>query len=347
MISDLELHESLANSKFSAKTIEKEEEQKICSFSSKYIGLLYCLIFSISMTAENTAVKMVKTPAGEKLFARACVQFITLLPLITYNQYKGDYSIFMSERRIQLLLIGRGISSSAVSIFLFEGIQRIAIGDCIAITFCSTIFAGVFAKVFLKEPYTIFDVIVAVISMAGVVLIAQPEFIFGSSSEPNPEQISGVLYTLGAAITFGSSLTIVRALGKVEPSVGVFYYVVICWIISGIFFYAEGDSVIPCLSDLPLFFSIGLLGNSCQFLITKALQHERPSTVGVMRSIEIILTYIVQVVLFNNIPNIYSIIGALLIFTSTLGLTVRKCLKNVEMKEHNNSSSVETYNKAK
>ena len=137
------------------KTTEKEEEQRKVSYSSKYIGLLYCLIFTVCQTAMTTAVKMIKTPAAEKLFARACVQFITLLPLITYNQYKGDYSIFMSERRIQLLLIGRGISSSAVSLFMYQGIQRIAIGDCIAITFCSTIFAGIFAKVFLKEPYTL------------------------------------------------------------------------------------------------------------------------------------------------------------------------------------------------
>ena len=135
--------------------------------------------------------------------------------------------------------------------------------------------------------------------MAGVVLIAQPQFIFRNSSEPNSEQMSGIIYTLGAAITLGISFTIIRACGKLEPSVGVFYYVVFCFIISGIYFYAEGDYVIPCLSDLPLFFSLGLIGNLSQFIITKALQYERPSTFGVMRSIEIILTYIVQVGSFN------------------------------------------------
>ena len=140
-----------------------------------------------------------------------------------------------------------------------------------------------------------FDVIVAVISMAGVVLIAQPEFVFGTSSEPNPEQLSGVLYTLGGAITLGCSLTIIRATGKVEPLLGVFSYAVHCCVIAGVAFFVQGDYVIPCSADLPLFFSLGLLGNTCQFLITKSLQHERPRTVGVMRSIEIILTYIVQV----------------------------------------------------
>ena len=142
--------------------------------------------------------------------------------------------------------------------------------------------------------------------MAGVVLIAQPEFVFGTSSEPNPEQLSGVLYTLGGAITLGCSLTIIRATGKVEPLVGVFSYVVHCCVIAGVAFYVQGDYVIPCAADLPLFFSLGLLGNTCQFFITKSLQHERPSTVGVMRSIEIILTYIVQVGgFFSNNLNVF------------------------------------------
>ena len=137
------------------------------------------------------------------------------------------------------------------------------------------------------------------ISMVGVALIAQPEFLFGWSSEPNPDQLSGVMYALGAAVTIGSSMTIIRGCGKLEPWVGVFYYAVFGCVISGVSFVIEGDYVIPCSSELPMFFSIGLLGNTCQFLVTKALQHERPSTVAVMRSIEIILTYIVQVNKFS------------------------------------------------
>ena len=133
----------------------KSENETKSPFMRKYKGLLFCLLFSINMTLSNTAVKLVKTPAAEKLFARSCVQFLTLLPIITYNQWRGNYSIFVPERRVKLLLIGRGISSSAVSLFLYQGIQRIAIGDCIAISFCSAIFAGVLAKIFLKESYTL------------------------------------------------------------------------------------------------------------------------------------------------------------------------------------------------
>ena len=133
----------------------KSENETKSPFMRKYKGLLFCLLLSINMTLSNTVVKLVKTPATEKLFARACVQFLTILPIISYNEWKGNYSIFVSERRTQLLLIGRGISASAVSMFLYQGIQRIAIGDCVAISYCSAIFAGVFARIFLKDSYTL------------------------------------------------------------------------------------------------------------------------------------------------------------------------------------------------
>ena len=123
------------------------------------MGLLYCLIFTFAMTATSTVVKSVHTPATEKLFSRCCVQFLTLLPFVTYSQYKEKFTIFQSERRTQLLLIGRGISSSAASLLLYQGIQKIAIGDCIAISFCSTIFAGVFARICLKESYTLVKIL--------------------------------------------------------------------------------------------------------------------------------------------------------------------------------------------
>ena len=49
--------------------------------------------------------------------------------------------------------------------------------------------------------------------------------------------------------------------------------------------------------------------------------------------------------LFSNIPNVYSVVGAVLIFTSTLGLAVRKYFKNVNIKQKDSNSKVEDSNK--
>ena len=50
-------------------------------------------------------------------------------------------------------------------------------------------------------------------------------------------------------------------------------------------------------------------------------------------------------VLFSSIPNVYSITGAVLIFTSSLGLAVRKYFKNVKTKQKDSNSKIEDLNK--
>ena len=132
-----------------------EEKRQKVPFLARYQGLLFCLVFTFAMTATSAVVKSVHAPATEKLFSRCCVQFLTLLPFVTYSEHSKKFTIFQSCRRTQMLLIGRGISSSAASLLLYQSLQKIAIGDCIAISFCSAIFAGVFARIFLKESYTL------------------------------------------------------------------------------------------------------------------------------------------------------------------------------------------------
>ena len=151
-ITDNELHERLAERR--TEGAGEEKRQKV-PFLTRYAGLLFCLVFTFAMTATSAVVKSVHTPATEKLFSRCCVQFLTLLPFVTYSEFSNKFTIFQRDRRTQLLLIGRGVSSSAASLLLYQSLQKIAIGDCIAISFCSAIFAGVFARMFLKESYTL------------------------------------------------------------------------------------------------------------------------------------------------------------------------------------------------
>ena len=134
----------------------------------------------------------------------------------------------------------------------------------------------------------------AAVAIAGVCLIAQPEFLFGAGAYSESEWL-GIVYAVLAAVMIGSSMTAIRGLAKVEAWVGVFYYCLCGMFLNGLMFYVEGGAVLPCSGELWLFFSIGLLGTSSQYLATKSLQYERPSTLAVMRSIEIILVYFVQV----------------------------------------------------
>lgn len=71
------------------------------------------------------------------------------------------------------------------------------------------------------------------------------------------------------------------------------------------------DLVTWCMILLVAF--SGLAG---QVLVAKALKIESASKVSVTRSLDIILSYVIQIYFFGEIPSIYNVFGAMLILLS-------------------------------
>merc|ERR1712037_1066001 len=62
---------------------------------------------------------------------------------------------------------------------------------------------------------------------------------------------------------------------------------------------------------------IGILGLVQQYCLVWAVQLESPARVTVVRSLQIILAYAVQVVMFGQVPLLTDILGALLVLAIT------------------------------
>ena len=263
----------------------------------KYIGLALCLLYTLVRALSSTVVKLLELPAIEKVFARSCVQFLMLLPYMRYAEQRHHFTTLVLDARHRRLMLYRGVSASGAFLLLYSALQRIPIGDATAISFCSTVFAGVFARIFLREAYTIFDALFATVAIAGVCLIAQPEFLFGATTVAySDEKCLGIIFAVLSTVAIATSLTAIRALAAAEPWVSVFYSCLCCVFINGVILVARGGGFrLPCRDQLPLFFAVGVLGNASQFLVSKCLQYERSSTVSLMKSVEIVLVYFVQV----------------------------------------------------
>ena len=103
---------------------------------TKYIGIFFCLLFTLAMAVTSTVVKLIHIPATELVFARCCIQFIMLLPGMSYAEVTGKFTCLGHTGRMYALLVYRGVSSSAASLLLYNALQRIPIGDATAISFC-------------------------------------------------------------------------------------------------------------------------------------------------------------------------------------------------------------------
>lgn len=73
-----------------------------------------------------------------------------------------------------------------------------------------------------------------------------------------------------------------------------------------------------------------------QILLTLALQLEHAGPVAIARTSDIVFAFIWQILFFKEIPNVYSIIGAILVISSVVVTALRKWIlsspENISLK---------------
>ena len=140
--------------------------------------------------------------------------------------------------------------------------------------------------------------------------------------------VNGVIVAIAGSIGGSIAHTTVRKLGKsVHFTVSIAYFSFFGAVLSALYMHFIEGHQLPCSSDIPWLLFIGpngLLGLSC---LTLALQREKPGRVTIIRSLEIPIAYCFQIFLFDEKPDMLTIVGVLLIMAGGFMITIRKILK--------------------
>lgn len=210
--------------------------------------------------------------------------------------------------QVRVLLIVRGASGFFGVSGLYYSLQYLPLSEATVLTFMAPI-VSCYACSFLmpNEPFTRTQQLAAIVSLAGVVLIARPGFLFPHQSESGPDDIpgggdnstspanppekdynpvspeqrvfaimAGLIGVLGAGIAYTS----IRLIGKrAHPLVSVTYFSALTTIISFIALIAvpsvpfrlPGNAL-----EWVLLFGLGSCGFLLQFLLTAGLAYVPP-----------------------------------------------------------------------
>ncbi|HSN85038.1 MAG TPA: DMT family transporter, partial [Polyangiales bacterium] len=84
------------------------------------------------------------------------------------------------------LLLTRGFAGFMGLSCYFYAISHLPLADATVIQFCNPMLAALFAVFALKEPLRWIEVVATVFSMVGVVLVAQPTFLFEQGAALDP-----------------------------------------------------------------------------------------------------------------------------------------------------------------
>ncbi|XP_046739680.1 solute carrier family 35 member G1 [Diprion similis] len=296
--------------------------------SCPYLGLMLAALSSLFFSLCSVIVKGLVDVNPMEL---AAFRFVgVLLPAIPIVIYKGEHP-FPKGRRIMLLL--RSFVGTTGLMLSFYAFRHMPLADASVIVFSVPVFVAISARIFLKEPCGIFNVITICLTLIGVVLITRPPLIFGQTVESLTDnhvetenaELWGAVAAFSATLFGANAYVLLRALKGLHFSVIMTNFGSFALIQTIVVTWAIGALCLPrCGTDRLLVVALALFSFGGQILLTLALQMEQAGPVAIARSADIVFAFFWQVLFFNEIPNRYSVGGAILVTSSVLLTGLRK-----------------------
>lgn len=221
----------------------------------------------------------------------------------------------------------RSISGTISLSSVFVAYRLIPLSDASTIHFASPVFVTIFAYFLLKEPFTRLQIITGAITLTGVVIIAKPEFIFGSgeSELAHEMRFEGTALAVLASMTAAFSMISLRKLKSTPVAVTVMWYSFTLVVLGSLYLTLANKWTMPSSTQTwASLVGISICGVFDQYLITLAFQYEKAGPISVVRTFNIVLCFIWEVMLLNEAIQFTSVMGACLICSCVIVLALVK-----------------------
>lgn len=309
--------------------LRRGSRQLAISFWSSFRGVFYAFLSSIFFSITTAIVKHLSTIHPGAL---SCFRFLGILLFsIPMVSDLGTNVLGPSNLRVWVLL--RGIAGATSLYLRYCALQYLPLANATIIVLSMPVFVCIFARLFLKEPCGIFHVIALAVTLLGIAFTAKLNVLFGSTDAEAADagidrrsELLGLAAGMGATLVGSASYVVVRKVKSLHHSIILFNF---AWVAiletSTITYFLDGFKLPDCGIGPWLLVILAIASFYAQLLLTKALQCEEAGLVSVTRaSSEVFFAFITQIFLFRRMPDIYSIIGALLVTTAVLLTSLRK-----------------------
>lgn len=236
------------------------------------------------------------------VFFRNMVGLILFLPFI----FKQGIGFVKTEKL--WMHSWRSIVGLAAMYGFFYAIAHLKLSNAMVFTYSSPIFIPVIAWLFLKEKITIAMLCAAGLGFIGVFCVAKPD-----QGLLNWISVIGIASSLLASMAFVT----VRALTQTEPPERIVFY--FCLIGSAL-------SVIPMfwmwrtyhVKELLFLIGAGILANVSQIFMSHAYRLAPAGQIAPVNYMAIIFAGVWGFLLWNEVPDLYSVIGFCIILLAIL-----------------------------
>ena len=275
-------------------------------------GLRYMVLaaFFFSLMALLVKIAGQRLPSAQLVLARSVVGVV-----LSYWMLRRAGVASWGNRKG--LLVFRGLAGFAALLCFFYALTKLPLAETTVIVYISPVFTAILAALFLKETLRANEIAGLVISTAGLLLVAQPAFLFGTSADSLDLFAVGIA-VVGAVFTSAAYVT-VRKLRETEHHLVVVFYFPLVATPASVPLMIP-DALWPTPLEWAMLLGIGVFTQIAQVYLTKGLHVEKAGRALSMSYVQIVFAALWGFLFFSKIPNAFGILGALLVVAGTLAV---------------------------
>ncbi|KHA51694.1 DMT family transporter [Sulfitobacter geojensis] len=273
-------------------------------------GIILMCASTVAFSIMHGLVRFVSEvlPPFQIAFFRNLFGIAFLLPLLIRSRFS-----MLRTNRLGLHAL-RGVVNIAAMLMFFTALSISPIAKVTALSFAAPIFMAVLAVLVLGERFRIYRWLAILSGFVGMLIILRPGII--------AIDLGAVLVT-GSAVFWAVAMILIKILSRTESSLTIVAYM-------GIFL--GGFSILPALwvwqpfglQTLGWLVMIGLFGTLAQMALSQSLKETDPTALMPFDFLKLIWTALIGAWFFAEIPDIYTLIGAGLIFASGFFIALRE-----------------------
>lgn len=273
-------------------------------------GIVLMCVSTIAFSIMHGLVRYISTEMHpfQIAFFRNVFGLVFLVPLIV----RSNFVIFQSKR-IGLHAV-RGVINIIAMLMFFTALSISPLAKVTALSFTAPIFMAVLSFFILAERFRLHRWMAIITGFLGMLIILRPGLVVIDT---------GALLVIGSASLWAVTMILIKILSRTESSVSIAGWM-------GIFlgFFSIGPALwvwqTPTLVDIGWLLLIGLFGSMAQVSLAQSLKETDPTAIMPFDFLKLIWTALIGIWFFAEIPDIFTWIGAAVIFSSGLYIAHRE-----------------------
>ncbi len=242
-------------------------------------------------------------PLGQVLFFRGFFGLLLYFLIMPKNRIKNFY--YTKRAGLHFL---RSFFGLIALLAIFVALRNLPLATVVSISFAAPIFTTIFSIFMLNEKVGFYRWLAVLIGFVGIIVITEPGY-----QSLNIYYVYPIIFCLGLSYV----AILIRKLSTTEP----------VWLISLNFsaaitlvslFTIPFGWIMPQMNDLLLLCMLGLLGGAANLWLSQSFKLSEVSLVSPLKYLALVFGIFFGYLIWDEIPTIKTLLGALLVVTSSL-----------------------------